>query len=368
MDSLIQQFSDAIFQAAAQQQPLRIRGSGSKDFYGNALSGTLLDTQSYRGIVSYEPQELVLTARAGTPLIEIEQLLAENGQMLPFEPPHFGAGATLGGCIATGLSGPRRARQGSARDFVLGVQMLNGRAELLTFGGQVMKNVAGYDVSRLQVGAMGTLGLLLEISLKVLPRPVAEITLRFDTSQTGALEIMNRWAGQPLPLSATCHENHMLTIRLSGAASAVHAAQLKLGGDVVEQGENFWHELREHRAEFFKTDLPVWRLSLPSTSASASAYGMQLIEWDGALRWCKTTADAQAVRSAAQAVGGQATLFRKGAKLSGDRHGLNQDEARVGVFHPLPAPLMKIHRKLKWTFDPHGVFNFGRLYNFISGV
>jgi glycolate oxidase FAD binding subunit len=199
MKEIIEQFAGTIRHAAEQRQPLHLRGSGSKDFYGNAISGTVLDVQSCQGIVSYEPQELVLTARAGTTLAEIEKLLAENGQMLPFEPPHFGGGATLGGCIAAGLSGPRRAYQGAARDFVLGVRMLDGRGDLLTFGGQVMKNVAGYDVSRLQVGAMGTLGLLLEISLKVLPRPVAETTLCFDMDQAQALEAMNRWAGQPLP-------------------------------------------------------------------------------------------------------------------------------------------------------------------------
>ena len=359
MNDIIERYVEAIRYAAEQHQPLRIRGSGSKDFYGSAISGTVLDTQAYRGIVSYEPQELVLTARTGTTLAEIEKLLAENGQMLPFEPPHFGAGATLGGCIAAGLSGPRRAYQGAARDFVLGVRMLDGRSDLLTFGGQVMKNVAGYDVSRLQVGAMGTLGLLLEISLKVLPRPVAEITLRFDMDQTQALEAMNRWAGQPLPLSAICHHDHALTLRLSGAASAVQAAQLKLGGAVVEQGADFWHELREQHAAFFKTDQPVWRLSLPSTAQSIRIPGEQLIEWGGALRWCKTQADAQTVRAAAEAVGGQSTLFR-----GGDEPVLSQVEGATGVFHPLPAALMQIHRKLKQAFDPHGVFNFGRMYDY----
>ncbi|MFZ2540444.1 MAG: glycolate oxidase subunit GlcE [Gallionella sp.] len=351
MQNIIEQFSDTIRHAAEQHQPLRIRGSGSKDFYGGPLSGQVLDVRPCRGVVSYEPQELVLTACAGTTLTEIEKLLAENGQMLPFEPPHFGSAATLGGCIATGLSGPRRAYQGAARDFVLGVHMLDGRGDLLTFGGQVMKNVAGYDVSRLQVGALGTLGLLLEISLKVLPRPAAEITLRFDMDQAQALDEMNCWAGKPLPLSASSHHDHALTIRLSGAVSAVRAAQLKLGGTVVEQGADFWRELREQNAEFFKTDLPLWRISLPSTTQSLNIPSLQLIEWSGALRWCKTQADAQTVRAAAEAWGGQATLFRGGDKIA-------------GAFHPLPAPLMNIHRKLKQTFDPHGVFNFGRMYHY----
>ncbi|MGC2047065.1 MAG: glycolate oxidase subunit GlcE [Gallionella sp.] len=356
MKQIVEQFSETIRHAAGQHQPLCIRGSGSKDFYGGPVSGAVLDAQPYRGIVSYEPKELVLTARAGTTLAEIEKLLSENGQMLPFEPPHFGSAATLGGCIATGLSGPRRAYQGAARDFVLGVRILDGRGDLLTFGGQVMKNVAGYDVSRLQVGAMGTLGLLLEISLKVLPRPVAEITLRFDMDQAQALEAMNRWAGQPLPLSATCHQDHALSIRLSGAVSAVQAARLGLGGETVEQGADFWSELREQNADFFKTDLPLWRLSLPSTAQPLRIPGEQLIdpqiiEWNGALRWCKTQADARTVRAAAEESGGQATMFRGPDKSA-------------GVFHPLPEPLMNIHRKLKQTFDPHGVFNHGRMYGY----
>jgi glycolate oxidase FAD binding subunit len=351
MKQVVEQFSETIRHAAEQHHPLCIRGSGSKDFYGGPLSGAVLDAQPYRGIISYEPKELVLTARAGTTLAEIEKLLSENGQMLPFEPPHFGPAATLGGCIATGLSGPRRAYQGSARDFVLGVQLLDGHGDLLTFGGQVMKNVAGYDVSRLQAGAMGTLGLLLEMSLKVLPRPVEEITLRFDMEQALALETMNRWAGQPLPLSASCHHDRALTIRLSGAASAVKAARLKLGGNVVEDGADFWRGLREHSNEFFQSGTPLWRLSLPSTAQPVTIAGEQQIEWGGALRWCKTQADAPTVRAAAMAAGGQATLFRGG----------NKD---AGVFHPLPETLMKIHRKLKLTFDPHGVFNQGRMYNF----
>jgi len=351
MKQIIEQFSDTIRNAAEQHQPLCIRGSGSKDFYGGQVSGAVLDAQPYHGIVSYEPKELVLTACAGTTLAEIEKLLSENGQMLPFEPPHFGPAATLGGCIATGLSGPRRAYQGAVRDYVLGVRILDGRGDLLTFGGQVMKNVAGYDVSRLQVGAMGTLGLLLEISLKVLPRPVAETTLRFDMGQAQALEAMNRWAGQPLPLSASCHHGHELTIRLSGAASAVQAAQLKLGGVKVEQGEDFWRGLREQSGEFFQNGIPLWRLSLPSSAQPLHIQGEQLIEWGGALRWCKTQADARTVRAAAEASGWQAALFRGTDKSA-------------GVFHPLPEPLMNIHRRLKQTFDPHGVFNHGRMYDY----
>jgi len=351
MQNVTGQFAEIIRHAAAQRQPLCIRGSGSKDFYGGQLSGNVLDTRPYGGIISYQHDELVLTARAGTPLLEIEKILSEHDQMLPFEPPHFGSAATLGGCVAAGLSGPRRAYQGAVRDFVLGVRMLDGRADILTFGGQVMKNVAGYDVSRLLTGSMGTLGVLLNISLKVLPRPVAEATVRFDMGETQALAAMNRWAGQPLPLSASCYHDHVLTLRLSGAARAVQAAQDKLGGSMVEAGASFWRGVREQEMDFFKTDLPLWRLSLPSVTPPVNLPGIQLIEWGGALRWWKTDADAQTVRNAAAAAGGQASLFR-GADKS------------TGVFHPLPAPLLQIQKKLKHAFDPHGIFNVGRMYDF----
>ncbi len=351
MQNIIEQFADTIRQAAAQHQPLCVRGSGSKDFYGGEPIGSVLDTRAYRGVIAYQHDELVITARAGTPLVEIEKILADQGQMLPFEPPHFGAAATLGGCVAAGLSGPRRAYQGAARDFVLGVRMLDGRADTLTFGGQVMKNVAGYDASRLLTGAMGTLGVLLDISLKVLPRPIAEATVRFDMDEAQALDAINRWAGQPLPLSASCYYADALTIRLSGAALAVQAAQHKLGGRVVEDGAAFWRALREQEMAFFKTGLPLWRLSLPSIVPPLNLPGTQLIEWGGALRWCKTDADAQTVRSAVAAAGGQATLFRGGDKSA-------------GVFHPLPPPLLEIQKKLKYAFDPQGVFNVGRMYDF----
>jgi len=355
MNDIIDSYVDTIRHAIEQRQQLRIRGSGSKDFYGGTLSGTVLDTQRYSGIVSYEPQELVLTACAGTPLVEIEKLLSENGQMLPFEPPHFGSGATLGGCVATGLSGPRRAYQGAVRDFLLGVRMLDGRGDLLTFGGQVMKNVAGYDVSRLQVGAMGTLGLLLEVSLKVLPRPATEITLRFDFDQVQALDMMNRWAGKSLPLSASGYHEQMLNIRLSGVEKAVQAAKLSMGGEVVKQGGDFWRDLREQHDNFFQSVQPLWRISLPSTaqplSFKESGAAKQLIEWGGALRWCSTEVDAQTVRSIAVAADGQATLFRGGDKAA-------------GAFHSLPEPLMRIHRNLKKSFDPDGIFNYGRMYDY----
>jgi len=349
MNELIEQFSEAIRHAIARRRPIRIRGSGSKDFYGGAAQGEVLDTTAYRGIIDYAPEELVITARAGTPLAEIEAALAAQGQMLPFEPPHFGPRATLGGCVAAGLSGPRRAMLGAVRDFVLGVHMMDGQADPLHFGGQVMKNVAGYDVSRVMVGSLGTLGLILEVSLKVLPRPKAEVTVQFEFDEAQALEKMNRWAGEPLPISATCYHDQVLTLRLSGAETAVQAAHTKLGGQALAAGEEFWRGIREQSANFFRSNAPLWRLSLPST-AVLDLPGKQLIEWGGALRWVFTEAEPGVVRAAAEQARGQATLFRGASKPQ-------------SVFHPLLKPLMAVHRRMKRAFDPHGIFNLGRMYS-----
>lgn len=354
MQNIIEQYSQAVLDAGRERRPLRILGSGSKSFYGRSTRGDALDATRYRGIVSYEPTELVLTARAGTPLAEIEAELAARRQMLPFEPPHFGSAATLGGCIAAGLSGPRRAYAGAARDYVLGVRMIDGKGEVLNFGGQVMKNVAGYDVSRLMTGSLGTLGLLLEVSLKVLPIPVEELSLRFVMAEQEALETVNRWAAQPLSLSATCYHNGVLTVRLSGAAAAVRSVRGKLGGDIVADAEAFWRSVREQQHAFFQPaaggkEQALWRLSLPSTAAVLDLPGRQLIEWGGALRWLVSDAPAAQIRQAASAVGGQATLFRSAAA---------SDEP----FHPLSPAVLQLHRRLKQTFDPHGILNPGRLY------
>lgn len=348
MDTLREQFSEAIRQAARRRRPVRIRGSGSKDFYGGIPRGEVLDTTRYTGVVDYAPEELVITARAGTPLAELEAVLAEKNQMLPFEPPHFGPRATLGGCVACGLSGPRRPYAGAVRDFVLGVTLMDGRGEALRFGGQVMKNVAGYDVSRLVVGALGTLGLILDVSLKVLPRPAEELTLQFEMDLRHAIAAMNRWAGEPLPISATCFHDHVLSVRLSGARAAVSAARARLGGQVLAAGEDFWRGIREQTANFFRDPRPLWRIALPSTRPLDQP-GKELVEWGGALRWLFTDADAATVRAAARAAGGHATLFRAERK-------------DVPVFTPLPEPLARLTRRVKTVFDPHGIFNPGRLY------
>ena len=452
---------EQVREAHAHGTPLAIRGSGSKDFYGRPVAGESLDVTIHAGVLRYEPAELVLTARAGTPLAEIETLLAANNQMLAFEPPHFGPGATLGGAIACGFSGPRRATHGAARDFVLGVRLIDGRGRALRFGGEVMKNVAGYDVSRLMVGALGTLGVLTEISLKVLPRPAAEMTLRFECGEAQAIETMNRWLGRPLPLSALAWVGGALWVRLSGAEAAVRAAAARLGGEAVgdatpgdggleggssngraphdgqgprynrglhdhrgpqnargldaggpdiggenaqgpgavaggtrilgtetesagaggveardpatpdveamraeamrarsqraeavDDGPGLWRAAREQTAPFFiRDDLPLWRLSVPSTTPPLALPGRQALTWAGAQRWLKSDADAATVRAAAAQAGGHASLFRAGPAGPAD-----------APFPPLPAALAELHLRLKRVFDPQGILNPGRLH------
>ncbi|WP_179401869.1 glycolate oxidase subunit GlcE [Burkholderia guangdongensis] len=356
-DDIVAGWAERIRAASADGRTLRIRGGGTKDWYGQTLDGEILDTRAHQGIVSYDPAELVVTARAGTPLMQLEAALAERGQMLPFEPPHFGRAATLGGCIAAGLAGPRRATAGAPRDFVLGVLLMNGHGEALRFGGQVVKNVAGYDVSRLMAGALGTLGLMLELSIKVLPVPVAEVTMKFDMNATDAVRKLNEWGGRPLPISASAWRNGTLALRLSGAEAAVKAAKTTLGGEIVDavESERFWEGLREQTDPFFAAIPPgyaLWRLALPSITEPLHLPGTQLMEWGGSQRWCITDADAQTVRMSAKQAGGHATLFRAGTSY----------DRSAGVFTPLPAPLMKIHRGLKAAFDPARIFNRGRLY------
>ncbi len=357
-DPALARLVDQVRSARAAGGQLAIHGGGTKAFYGEALVGEPLDVRPLAGIGSYEPTELVVTARAGTPLAELEALLAEQGQCLPFEPPRFAEGATVGGMVAAGLAGPARAAVGGVRDYVLGATLLNGRGELLRFGGTVMKNVAGYDVSRALAGSLGVLGVICEVSLKVLPRPPATATLRFEMDQAAALQRLNAWGGQPLPLNASAWWDGTLVLRLSGAAAAVTAAAAQLGGEAVEAGlaASFWNGLRDHRDEFFAGALraveggaALWRLSLPATAPPLALAGEQLLEWGGAQRWLCTPLPAAAVRDAASRAGGHATLFR-----ARDRS--------AGVFTPLAAPLQRIHRELKAAFDPDGVFNRGRLY------
>ena len=342
------ELEERLLRAAAERTPLDIVGGGSKSFLGRITQSEPFDVSAHRGLVSYEPTELVITARAGTPLAEIEAVLADGGQMLAFEPPHFGASATLGGTVAGALSGPRRPYAGAARDFVLGIKVLSGEGRTLTFGGQVMKNVAGYDVSRLMVGAMGTLGVLLEISLKVLPLPAQTTTLSFALDAAAAIERMNAWAAKPVPLSGAYHEKDRLFIRLSGTAGGVAQAVGRLGGDVVEDGRR-WHDLREHKLQHFDSDAPLWRLSVPPATPPLALPGETLIDWGGALRWLKSETQSEEIRAAAGKVGGHATLYRHG-----DRRG--------EIYHPLTQPLLKLHQRLKASFDPKCILNRGRMY------
>lgn len=348
----IEHFQEQVRAAAASGRPLCIRGGGSKHWYGGLPAGDILDTRAHAGVVDYEPTELVITARCGTPLSEIEALLASHNQMLAFEPPHFGPHATIGGTVAAGLGGPRRATSGATRDFVLGAQLLDGKGDVLNFGGRVMKNVAGYDVSRMLAGSLGTLGLLLEVSVKVLPRPFAEATLRFDLDEIDAIRRLNEWGGQPLPISGSAWHDGALALRLSGAEAAVDAARRLLGGEEMMDAAAFWVDVREQRHAFFDGDGALWRLSVPSTTGALVLGGAQLIEWGGAQRWLRGASDAaslQAIRRTAQACGGHATLFR-----GGDKSG--------GVFQPLAPALARIHARMKDAFDPAHIFNPGRMY------
>lgn len=362
MDSALQLIIDQVRAASAAGTALRIRGGGSKDFYGEPPTGELLETAPLAGITSYEPTELVVTVRAGTKLAGLEAVLAERGQCLPFEPPHFGPGATVGGMVAAGLSGPARASVGSVRDYVLGLTMVNGRGELLTFGGQVMKNVAGYDVSRLMAGAMGTLGLITEVSLKVLPVAPAEATLKFQMSQAEALAQLNRWGGQPLPLNASCWVDDAglptLYLRLRGAVAAVDAACKTMGGERQDNAAVApdWTLCRDQQLPWFlaRGERDLWRVSVPQTASVLDLPEPPLVEWQGGLRWVRAMPDdGPLLREVAARAGGHATLFIA-------------DSARQiraeGRFDILKPPLDRIHRQLKKEFDPAGVFNRGRLF------
>jgi glycolate oxidase FAD binding subunit len=379
MEAELNTLIDAVRQAAADGRTLRLRGGGSKDFWGQSLTGEVLDTRAYQGIVSYEPSELVVTARCGTPLAELEAALAEKGQCLAFEPPHFGPGATVGGMVAAGLSGPARATAGAVRDFVLGARFINGLGEHLTFGGQVMKNVAGYDVSRLMAGSWGTLGLITEVSLKVLPVAPAEATLMIaGLAQGPALDLLHRWGGQPLPLNASAWVRDTtaqpvadyLFVRLRGAVAAVQSATGKMAADAMALGEQVqamdnaeaaqdWRASAEQSLAFFDAPNPhacLWRLSVPQTSPVLDLPYATYIEWQGAQRWLWAPAAAAVpLRELAQSVGGHATLFRASAAQP-------QVDKIAGVNTPLDAVQQRIQQQLQKQFDPKGVFATGRMH------
>lgn len=341
---------DQVRQARQDRRPLSIHGGDTKRFYGRACDGAALDTTPLSGIVSYEPSELVITARCGTPLQEIEQTLHERNQCLAFEPPHFGPASTVGGMVAAGLSGPARATRGAVRDHVLGTVMLDSNGNVLRFGGQVIKNVAGYDLSRLLCGSLGTLGVILEVSLRVAPMAAATETLCFELPAADAVDHVNRWIGQALPVDASAWHSGRLSLRLRGARAAVNDAIPRLGGERLapDRADAYWRSLRDQTHAWFTDDArPLWRLSLPATSPTLAETASQLIEWHGAQRWLHSDLPVQEVFHLAAQAGGHATRFRGDAEP---------------VFAPLDAGIARLHHAIKQQFDPLGIFNPGRMY------
>ncbi len=354
MTDFIEDLGRRVDQATRQKTPLQIIGGGSKQFYGGPLEGEPIHMSPWSGILEYEPTELVITAKAGTPLTTIEAALAEQRQLLAFDPPRLSAQSTIGGVIASGLAGPRRGTHGGVKDFVLGATLLDGRAQVLHFGGTVMKNVAGYDVSRLLAGSMGTLGILLDVSIKVLPIPVEQATVQFEFDQAQAIHSINHWLSTPLPISGSCWYNGVLTVRLSGARAAVSEASKKLGGQIMQhdQALAFWNALRDQQHAYFSTPGDLWRLSVKPTHSPLALEGETLIEWAGGQRWLKPAAglSSSQIRAEAQRAGGHATLYFT--------HDVSQ---RSQAFTALPPALALIQQRLKAEFDPAGIFNPLRL-------
>lgn len=352
MRDMTQELVDRVKQASAQGTKLRIVGGGSKDFMGRETQGDPVSLAEHGGIVSYQPIELVLTARAGTPLTDIEAALAEHNQMLAFEPPLFNGKATLGGTLACHLSGASRPWSGSIRDHVLGIRLINGRAEHLRFGGQVMKNVAGYDVSRMQAGAMGTLGMITEVSLKVMPKPAATLTLCQEMTASQAISEMNRLAGQAKPLTGACWLEGKLYLRLAGAASAVDSTVRQWSGTVLEEGDAFWRALVEQQLPYFAGDAPLWRFSVNSHAQHVLPEQAWLLDWGGSQRWLRGDFATEQLEALAEGAGGQVSRYRGGHR-------------RQEVFHTQPQALRQLHQRLKQALDPNGIFNPGRLYSWM---
>jgi glycolate oxidase FAD binding subunit len=357
-------------------RPVEIVGHGSKGFYGQPVkpreTAETISTAGYHGIVAYDPSELVVVVRAGTPIEALEAVLAERGQRLAFEPPRFGGRGTAGGMVATGLSGPGRLSAGPCKDFILGLSVMNSDSTLLRFGGTVMKNVAGYDVSRLHTGAMGILGLILDVSIKVLPEPAARATVAMTCDMAESVSRCDHWLAEPLPISATAWASAddaapeppgLLRVRFSGAQAAVRSAVARFcteyGATELDPStsDTFWESLRDQRLEFFippvdESHRVLWRISVPAQTPVLPIAGPTLLEWGGALRWVWTDQPATEVRAAAQRVGGHATLYTAPEALR---------EAH-GAFAPLPAVVEAIHQRLKSELDPHHLFNPGRMY------
>lgn len=366
MDFELSELCQQVMTARGAERPLYIRGGGTKMFYGEpgpaGIPGSaVLDMSAYRGVVNYQPSELVMTAKAGTRLDEIEATLDAEGQMLAFEPPRFGPESTIGGVVASGLSGPRRMAAGSLRDFVLGARLLDASGNVLRFGGEVMKNVAGYDISRLLAGSLGVFGALIEVSLKVVPKPEIEATTVLDVSESEALALFSAWRSLPLPITGTCwlregEGQGRLYARLSGSAPAVQAGLARTGGERIagDAASLFWNGVRDQTLPFFQ-QRPLWRIAVPPQAAVLDL-GPTLVEWNGGLRWvagsrAPDAQSGQALRDVAAGAGGHATLYRYDSRPSD-----------VPVFHPLQPALLNINKRLKQELDPVGIFNPGRLF------
>ncbi len=343
------ELSECLRAATADRSPVEIVGGGTKAFYGRTTRASRrCPVDGHRGILHYDPAELVLTARGGTPLAEVEAALAAKGQHLPFEPPHFGAGATLGGTVAAGLAGPARMAAGPVRDYVLGTRVLTGDGRVLKFGGEVMKNVAGYDVARLMAGSLGLLGVLLDVSLKVLPSAPARRTLVVEASQAEALVRMGALARTGMPVTASAWLADRWYVRLDGSPPALDAAARPIGGASLQDDLSFWQGLREQTCDFFTNARVLWRVTLPAHTPPLAVQAPALIEWNGVQRWYADV-DADALRTAAAAARGHLTCFR-GAPAESE------------VFAPLTPALLQLHRRLKAVFDPAGILNPGRMY------
>jgi len=344
MSDISQDLQQQVSQAVTSQSPLSILGSGSKQFLFKHDEQNQLHVNAHTGVINYEPTELVLTARAGTTLSEIEALLQQHQQMLGFEPPRFSDSATLGGTIACNLSGPRRPFAGAARDFTLGCHILNGHSDILHFGGEVMKNVAGYDVSRLMAGAFGTLGVLLDISIRVLPLPETEMTVSLECNRQEAIQTCIALRQKAIPVSAACHVDQQLFVRFSGNAMAVKQAVQQTGGDILQKAASFWHSIREQQHDFFLSQKPLWRISVPPASSIPELKDHSLLDWGGGLYWFFTNKPAEQVKAIACKTGGHATLFRNS----------NDEKHPFAALDPL---MLKLQKRLKQAFDPACIFN-----------
>ena len=349
MTDIRERIISRIKDANVKGQALKIHAGNTKEFYGRYVQGISLSLLGHTGIVEYEPSELYITARSGTSLKEIEQVIEKENQILPCEPPHFGAAATVGGMVAAGLSGPRRVSSGAIRDCILGVEIINGSGEYLQFGGKVMKNVAGYDASRLMCGALGTLGILTSVTLRLLPKPLYEQTLAFQLSPSEAIQKMNAWARTPMPITATFHDGMDLYIRLAGSRSTIEKCTGILKGDLIGQSDTFWANIKEQAIDFFITDEPIWRIQVPPNTSPLEISGSSVMEWNGALRWYASEIEASEIRRITELAGGHACLFRRRSKTE-------------DIFHPLSPPLLEIHRRLKRVFDPNSILNPGKIY------